>query len=103
MKLATVTIAILSVFVFLVSGSVARPVLAQQAELVVADFDTGDKPNNVGGDFGSWDKDPNDTTQGCKMTFEQADALGDAAGYSIRLDYDVDTRLHPLKRLLVQT
>lgn len=60
-------------------------------ELVVSDFDTGDKPNNVGGDFGGWDKDPNDETQGTQISFEPDDALGDPAGYSIRLDYDVDS------------
>ena len=68
-------------------------VLAQEAaeELVVADFDTGDKPNNLGGDFGGWDKDPNDETQGTQMSFEPDDSLGDPAGYAIRLDYDVDS------------
>lgn len=60
-------------------------------ELVLADFDTGDKPNNIGGDFGAWDKDPNDETQGTQMAFEPDDALGDPAGYSIRLDYDVES------------
>lgn len=64
---------------------------AAGAELVIADFDTGDKPNNIGGDFGNWDKDPNDETQGTQMSFESDDALGDPAGYSIRLDYDVDS------------
>ena len=24
-------------------------------ELMIADFNTGDKPNNIGGDFGAWD------------------------------------------------
>ena len=61
------------------------------SELVIADFDTGDKPNNVGGDFGAWDKDPNDETQSTQMSFEPDDALGDPAGYSIKLDYDVDS------------
>lgn len=60
-------------------------------ELVIADFDSGDKPNNIGGDFGSWDKDPNDETQGCHMAFEGDDSLGNPAGYSVRLDYDVDS------------
>jgi len=60
-------------------------------ELIVADFDTGDKPNNIGGDFGAWDKDPNDETQSTQMSFEPDDALGDPAGYSVRLDYDVDS------------
>ena len=60
-------------------------------EIVIADFNTGDKPNNLGGDFGAWDKDPSDETQSCKMSFESSDALDDATGYSIRLDYDVDS------------
>lgn len=61
------------------------------AELLIADFNTGDKPNNIGGDFGSWDKDPNDETQLSQMAFEADDAAGDPSGYSIRLDYDVDS------------
>lgn len=74
-----------------------RPVMAADEaaaggkELVIADFDTGDKPNNIGGDFGAWDKDPNDDTQGTRLSFEPDDALGDQAGYAVRLDYDVDS------------
>ena len=80
------------VLAFVFSMSVVLPSGAFAAkELVVADFDTGDKPNNIGGDFGGWDKDPNDDTQGTQMAFEGDDALGDPAGYSIRLDYDVDS------------
>jgi Carbohydrate binding domain (family 11) len=60
-------------------------------ELVIADFDTGDKPNNIGGDFGAWDKDPNDETQGTQMSFDTDDSQGDASGYAARLDYDVDS------------
>ena len=71
----------------------AAPAAAEASgnDLVIADFDTGDKPNNIGGDFGAWDKDPNDETQGTQMSFEPDDALGDPAGYAIRLDYDVDS------------
>ncbi len=60
------------------------------ASLLVDNFNRGDKPNALGGDFGSWDKDPNDATQSCAVKFERSDALGDA-GYSLRLDYDVDS------------
>jgi len=93
----------LALFVFATFG--ANPAFAQEEgeggiepaasggghELVIADFDTGDKPNDIGGDFGSWDKDPNDETQSTQMAFEADDALGDPAGYSIRLHYDVDS------------
>lgn len=84
--LTVVALVVATVFSF---GS--QSVLAADNELVVADFDTGDKPNNLGGDFGAWDKDPNDDTQGTEMSFEASDALGDPAGYCLRLDYDVDS------------
>ena len=60
------------------------------ATLLVDDFDRGEKPNALGGDFGSWDKDPADPTQKCTISFEKAGAFG-GAGYSLRLDYDVDS------------
>ena len=64
---------------------------APQSELVIADFDSGDKPNNLGGDFGSWNKDAKDDSQGAFMTFVADDSLANEAGHSVRLDYDVDS------------
>lgn len=88
LKLSSLFLAVAVMF----SLSVVVPSSALAAkELVISDFDTGDKPNNIGGDFGGWDKDPNDDTQGTQMSFEPDDALGDPAGYAIRLDYDVDS------------
>lgn len=81
-----------AVMVILATFAVPVPsALADGKELVIADFDTGSKPNNIGGDFGSWDKDPDDDTQGTRMTFEPDDALGNPSGYAVRLDYDVDS------------
>ena len=34
--------------------------LVAAAELMVADFNSGIKPNNLGGDFGAWITDPAD-------------------------------------------
>lgn len=80
---------VVTLMVFGLGVSVAHAAAAN--ELVIADFDTGDKPNNIGGDFGGWDKDPNDETQGTKMSFDSDDSQGDPSGYAIRLDYDVDS------------
>jgi len=55
---------------------------------VVADFDTCSKPNNVGGDFGSWNKDPTDFSQGTLDSFIPTIKHGDK-GCSIQLMYDV--------------
>ena len=90
MKMKFTYLSLVLVAVVALSVGISAP-SALAKELVVADFDTGDKPNNIGGDFGAWDKDPNDDTQGTEMSFEPDDALGDPAGYSIRLDYDVDS------------
>ena len=85
----TLVLAVLMVVGF---GAVAHAATTPKAnELVIADFDTGDKPNNIGGDFGGWDKDPNDESQGTQMSFDSDDSQGDASGYSIRLNYDVDS------------
>jgi len=91
MKLKVFALSALVMAFFAVTFWVAIPGVMAATELIVADYDTGDKPNNIGGDFGAWDKDPNDETQGTQMSFEPEDALGDPAGYSIRLDYDVDS------------
>src|SRR3989338_1467128 len=60
------------------------------ASVLVDDFDRGEKPNALGGDFGAWDKDPADPTQFCHNGFDKANAYG-GAGYSLRLEYDVDS------------
>lgn len=64
---------------------------AQTEKLVIADFNKGRKPTNLGEDFGTWDKDANDSTQSCKMSFAKDDALGEKDGRVLQLDYDVDS------------
>ena len=58
------------------------------AELMVADFDSGRKPNNIGGDFGAWIKDPGDPMQGAIETFDRSNAYG-GKGNALRLIYSV--------------
>jgi hypothetical protein len=91
MKKFNISLALVLVALMVVGFGVATCAAASANELVIADFDTGDKPNNIGGDFGGWDKDPNDESQGTQMSFDTDDSQGDASGYSIRLDYDVDS------------
>lgn len=61
---------------------------APATELMVADFDSGRKPNNIGGDFGAWIKDPVDPMQGAIETFDRANAYG-GKGHALRLIYSV--------------
>ena len=58
--------------------------------IIIGDFDTGDKPNNLGGDFGAWDKDPADDSQSCKEKFDEGNTRH-GLGYCMRLEYDVDS------------
>ncbi|MDP3790976.1 MAG: carbohydrate binding domain-containing protein [Candidatus Omnitrophota bacterium] len=58
--------------------------------LVLADFDSGEKPNNVGGNFGAWNKDPSDPTQWCKEGFDNVVRHGDK-GFAMKLNYCVDS------------
>lgn len=66
-------------------------VRAQGRFVVVADFNEISNISNVGTGFGTWDKDPNDPTQGCRMSFVRNDAMGSKTGMSVRLEYDVDS------------
>ena len=60
-------------------------------ELVIADFNSGMKPNNIGGDFGTWDYDPNDNTQTCEMEFSPLNIHTGENGYCLKLAYDVQS------------
>lgn len=53
--------------------------------LVAADFNSGDM-----GGGGIWTKDPNDSTQGCSMSYNSEAKHGDT-GFSLQIDYDVDS------------
>ena len=63
---------------------------APTVERVVADFNSGTKSNNIGGDFGAWIKNPSDPMQGCIESFDRANAYG-GKGYALRLIYSVDS------------
>jgi hypothetical protein len=65
--------------------------LAVSADLMVADFNSGAKPNNLGGDFGCWIKDPNDPMQGCIESFDAKNRYGNK-GYALRLIYSVASK-----------
>ncbi len=63
--------------------------------LVVATFNSGDKPNLLGGDFGSWTFNPQDKNAGCKISFNDGDYVeafeDDEENYSLYIEYDVDS------------
>lgn len=68
-------------------GADEQPSLKQ---LMVANFDSGRKPNSLGGDFGCWIKDPGDPAQGCIDAFDSSNRYG-TTGYALRIIYSVDS------------
>ncbi len=80
----------LLVFIGAIAFVISLTLTANAATLVVADFDAGEKPNNIGGDFGAWNKDEEDDTQGCFDSFD-SDIKHGNKGYSMKLEYDVDS------------
>jgi len=78
------------VVILTVALTLAMAGTTDSAVLKVADFDSGEKPNNLGGDFGAWNRDPTDLTQMCTDSFSSEVKHGDK-GYSLKLTYDVDS------------
>ncbi len=60
------------------------------AALKISNFDSGAHKTLLGDVFGTWDRDPNDHTQGCVMVFAEGVSSRDK-GTSIKLEYDVDS------------
>ncbi|MDP8216880.1 MAG: carbohydrate binding domain-containing protein [Candidatus Kaelpia imicola] len=68
-----------------------EPIITTYGEpIIIADFNSGEKPNNIEGNFGAWDRDPDDITQSATDSFITTIRRGDE-GYSIQIYYDVDS------------
>ncbi len=83
MKKAVILVIGLALTVF------ALPGLRAEEKLEVANFNSGLKPNLLGGNFGAWDKDPLDEEQTAVEKFDDQVKRGDA-GFSMNIYYDVD-------------
>lgn len=61
-------------------------------EILLADtFNKGEKPNRLGGNYGAWNRDPLDPSQGCREEYS-LDNHGPGRGYSVKLTYDVESK-----------
>jgi hypothetical protein len=90
MKKIIVFLASIVVIVVLINTPIRAKLstTGESPELVIANFDKGNKPNLIGGEYGSWNYAPNDETQGCWDWFEPKNYDG-KDGYSVVLEYDV--------------
>ena len=73
------------------ASAAEKAAASASGELVVADFDSGEKPNNIGGDFGAWSKDPTDFSQGCTESFDSVNRYG-TKGFGMKLEYSVESK-----------
>jgi hypothetical protein len=64
--------------------------MGSEGTLIVADFDSWEEVNNIGGMFSSWTRDPEDVTQGCRLEITEDDRWG-SKGLAVRLIYDVES------------
>ncbi len=65
----------------------AGPVSAKV--LKIADFESGLFTDNLGGQFGAWERDPADNSQGCSISFSDKESY--SGKLSLFIDYDVDS------------
>lgn len=64
--------------------------IGAEGTLVIADFNSWEEVNNLGGLFGPWSRNPDDPTQGCRIEITDDDKRGEK-GLSLRLIYNVDS------------
>ena len=57
---------------------------------LIDNFNSGSRVNALGGGYGAWDRDPQDTTQFCKAELNSKVKRGNI-GYSMEIQYDVDS------------
>jgi hypothetical protein len=63
---------------------------AREDVLLIDNFDDGEKPNAIGGNFGAWNRDPLDESQGANEEWS-LENHGSKSGLSVRLTYDVES------------
>jgi hypothetical protein len=92
-RILTAAVMVAMAVIFMAGASIAADTAAQAGanEFLVADFNSGEKPNNIGGDFGAWNKDPTDFTQGCNEAFDSLNRHG-TTGFAMKLDYSVESK-----------
>ncbi len=79
-----------SFWVVVLSIILSLPATAGAGALVLDDFDGGQPPNALGGDYGAWELNPRDPMQYCRESLSAEQAAG-GSGYALRLDYRVDS------------
>lgn len=87
----SIVVAIVMVSLVTFAAAVSFAASKPSSELLIADFNSGEKPNNIGGDFGAWNKDPADFSQGCTESFDSANRHGDT-GFAMKLEYSVESK-----------
>ena len=87
----SIVVAVVLAMLVTLAAAVSYAAAKSSDELIIADFNSGEKPNNIGGDFGAWNKDPADFSQGCTESFDSANRHGDT-GFAMKLDYSVESK-----------
>ena len=71
-------------------GEGGNPETKLPLRAMIADFEKGEMLNNLQGEVGTWEYDPEDKMQGVKASLDKDVRPGDK-GYSLKLEYNVDS------------
>jgi len=70
----------------------AIPLAAEEDVAIIADFNSRELTNNLGGTIEVWLKDDgSDKSQNCHLEFVEDDVYLISTGHAVRIDYDVDS------------
>ncbi len=89
---AAVLAAVLMLGAYVSRGNPAKGASGEPklASIVVADFNANALNNNVGGESGAWEKDPEDRAQGIAASLDGTERHG-TVGSSLKLEYNVNS------------
>ncbi|MDO8536010.1 MAG: glucoamylase family protein [Candidatus Omnitrophota bacterium] len=76
--------------------------LPTPVSFTIADFDSGSiERNNLQAEMGTWEVDPEDESQGIEASLDKKIKMG-AAGYSLKLDYNVSSKKNAVNGFWMQ-
>ncbi len=67
----------------------------------IADFNNGDMLNNLQAEMGTWETDPEDTSQGIEASLDRNIKMG-RSGHSLKLDYNVGSKKNAVNGFWMQ-
>ena len=85
-KILFITLALLSIYIIKSQAESKTP-----SSIVIADFNRDSLANNLYGESGTWEKNPDDKAQWCLASLDSVTRRGES-GSSLKLEYSVNSQ-----------